>query len=190
MRRTAAIGLLLIVTLPLGAQSDRSSRSTRGVMPRGNAPQAINAETAIRAAAETLANEKKNFDRDLEVLRHLRAVDAALTDPMQPLIAVEKAYEEVSAAKQLRPEFVTLQGIVRAQEELENARRSPSTADFGRLRAFVRSEATTPAMRVAARNGLRLQDETLAWLRVEELIATHLRTLAEITGESLRAADQ
>jgi len=97
---------------------------------------------------------------------------------------------KVGAAKALRPEFATMQGVIKAQEELENARRSPASADFGRLRASIRSEAIAPAVKVVARNGLRLQEETLSWLKVQELIATHLRTVAELTGDNLRAAQQ
>ena len=158
------------------------------VIPRG--PQAAAAEMAVKQAAEQLGNDRKMYERDLEVLRHLRAADEVLTDPMQPLTAVQKAYEEVGAAKALRPEFATMQGVIKAQEELESARRSPASADFARLRASIRSEAIAPAVKVVARNGLRLQEETLSWLKVQELIATHLRTVAELTGDNLRAAQQ
>ncbi len=186
--RTAAANLLLVLcSIPLlGQPGPPSQRGIRFMPPRG--PQAGTAEMAIKQAIEQLGNEKKLYDRDLEVLRHLRGADEALTDAMQPLTAVQKAYEEVGAAKALRPELPVMQGIIKSQEELENARRSPLSADFGRLRAALRSQAIGPAARIVARNGLRLQDEALSWLKVQELIAVHLRTLAEITGESLRAA--
>ena len=187
MRTAAAVLLLVTLSTALQGQSAPPPRGMR-VIPRG--PQAAAAEMAVKQAAEQLGNDKKMYDRDLEVLRHLRAADEVLTDPMQPLTVVQKAYEEVGAAKALYPEFATMQGVIKVQEDLKNARLSPASADFGRLRAMIRSEAIAPAVKVVARNGLRLQEETLSWLKVQELIATHLRTLAELTGDNLRAAQQ
>lgn len=185
MRSIAMLAILIGFSMPVLAQREPPQRGGR-MTPRG--PQALAAESAVRQAVEQLGNERKSYDRDLEVLRHLRAADEALIDSMQPLTAVQRAYEEVSAAKVLHPDYPVSQGVVRTLEELENARRSPAAADFGRLRTILRTEAVGPAAKAVVRNGIRLQDETVSWLRVQELIATHLRTLAEVTGESLRAA--
>ena len=169
--------LLLVVTTSAFAQ-------TR-VRPAG--PYANAAEMAIKQAAEAVGQQKKIVDRDLEVLSHLKAADAALTDPMQPENAVQKAYEEVDKAKSLGPDFSVAQGVIKMERELEAARRSPMSADFGRLRAHLSEWALGPAARVVTRNALRLQEETLAWLRVQELISAHVRMMTEISGESLRA---
>jgi len=83
-----------------------------------------------------------------------------------------------------------MQGVVKSERALEDARRSPMTADFGRLRAILRDEAVGSASRVAVRDALRLEDETLAWLRVQQLIAEHLRSISEISNQSLRAAER
>jgi hypothetical protein len=139
---------------------------------------------------DQLAAEKKTYDRDLEMLRHLRLADEALTDPMQPNNAIQKAYEEVGRAKSLVPELFVLQGVTRVEKEVETARLSPATTDFGRLRGILRTEVIGPASRLVARDGARLQEETLSWIRVQELISAHLRQLAEISAESLRAAAQ
>ena len=183
--RTGTVMFLILFSIPLLAQSGGSPRGPRISPSRG--PQAMAAEMAIKQAAEQLGNDRKSYDRDLEVLRHLRGADEALIDSMQPLTAVQKAYEEVAAAKALGPEYPVSQGVIRVQEQLESARRSPLSADLGRLRTLLRADAIGPAVRIVVRNGIRLQDETLSWLRIQELIATHLKTLAEITGESLRA---
>ncbi len=148
------------------------------------------AEIAVKQAAEQLTIIKKICERDVDVLRHLRTADDALTDPMQPTNAVQKAYEEVDAAKSLNPEFLVYQGVIRAEREVEGARRSPMTADFGHLRSVLRTEALGPASRVAVRDALRLQDEALAWLKVQQLIADHLRAIAEISNQTLRASEQ
>ncbi len=148
------------------------------------------AEGAVKQAMQQVAAMKARYDRDLDVLRHLRAADEALTDPTQPNNAVQKALEEIGAAKTLNPEFLVMQGVINAERAVEAARLSPATADFGRLRGTIRTEAIGPVTRVVARNGAILQEETLAWLRVQEMIASHLRTIAEISAESLRAAQQ
>ena len=152
--------------------------------------QAGFAETAVKQAMDQLVAQKKIYDRDLEVLQHLKNADAALTDPMQPNNAIQKAFDEVDTAKGLTSDFIVTQGVIKASSALEDARRSPVSADFGQLRTIVRTEAIGPASRVVARNGSRLQDETLAWIRVQELISSHLRSLAEIGAQSLRAAQQ
>lgn len=186
--RRCLVPLLVIVSMPLFAQVPPPRRGV--VIRPSRGPQAFTAEAAVKQAMEQLGEEKKIYDRDLEVLKHLRNADIALTDPMQPNNAIEKAFDEVGTAKGLNPDFLVYQGCVKAAQALEDAKRSPMSADFGRLRATLRSEATGPATRVVARNGARLQDETLAWIRIQELISSHLRQLAEITSESLRAAEQ
>ena len=155
------------------------------VKPAG--PYANAAEMAIKQAMEALGDRRKAVERDTEVLRRLRSADVALTDPMQPETAVQKAYEEVDKAKSLMPEPAVMQGVIKVERELEGARRSPASADFARLRAILHEQALVPASRVAARDSLRMEEETVAWLRVQELISAHVRALAEIAGESLRA---
>jgi len=148
------------------------------------------AEGAVKQAMQQLGDVKKTCERDIGVLTHLRAADDVLTDPMQPENAVQKAFEEVGAAKALVPDFLVMQGVVHAERVLEDARRSPMTADFGRVRALLRDEAVGPASRVAVRDALRLEDEAMAWLRVQQLIAEHLRSISEISNQSLRAAER
>jgi hypothetical protein len=177
-RQTNMRKLLLLIVVATSAFSQPRVR------PSG--PAVNNAEMAIKQAMDASGMQRKAIERDLEVLAHLRAADTALIDPMQPANAIQKAYEEVDKAKSLPPDYYVLQGVIKAQRELENARLSPMGADFGRLRAILREHALGPAERVVARNALRLQEETLAWLKVQEMISAHVRTLAEITGESLR----
>ena len=182
--------LLVVTTLFSFSLLAQPAPRTRVVPQLPRSLQAGAAEAAVKQAMDQLAADKKAYERDLDVLRHLRAADVALTDPMQPNNAVQKAHEEVGAAKILNPEFTVMQGVIRAEKEIENARLSPMTTDFGRLRGIIRTEAIGPASRVVARNGARLQDDTLSWIRVQELISSHLRQLAEISAESLRAASQ
>src|SRR5436305_7071528 len=153
--RTICAFLALALSSPLFAQPAR-------VRPIG--PGAMNAEMSVKQAMEALGNQRKIVDRDLEVLKHLKSADVALTDPMQPENAIQKAYEEVDKAKTLMPEPLVYQGVIKVERELEAARRSPMTADFGRLRALMLQLALGPASRVVARNALRLEEETLAWL--------------------------
>lgn len=159
--------------------------------PRGRRPiapgSAYSAEIAVKEAIERLGEEKKAFERDLKVLGHIRNADKALVDTMQPTVAVEKAADEITEAERLNTDFVVRQGLIRVRQELENARRSPASADFGRLRNSIRGDGLGPSSRLVSRNALRLQEETLAWVKVQELISTHLRSLADITGDSLRA---
>jgi hypothetical protein len=165
------------------AQTSSRARVTRAAF------FADGAEAAIKQAAEQLVAAKKPYERDVEVLRRLRSADDALSDTMQPSTAIQKAYEEVGEARRLAPEFVVMQALIAAHQTLEDARKSPGMADFGRLRGVVR-DALGPASRVAVRNALRLQDETLAWLKVQQLIAEHLRSLSDIASNTLRAAEQ
>lgn len=182
MRFVAALLLALVATQSI-AQTPvrRPVRSNR---------TADAAEAAVKQAVDQLASDKKVVDRDLEVLRHVRAADNALADTMQPSNAIQKAFEEVDAARRLGPEFTVAQGLIRASQRLDEARKSPGMADFSKLRETLRTEALGPASRAAVRNALRLHEETIAWLRVQQLISDHLRNLSEITGESLRATEQ
>jgi hypothetical protein len=181
MKTIRAVMAIFLVALPISAQPTR-----RPIRP-GFRPDV--AEQAIKQAMEQLGNERKAFERDLEILKQLRLGDTALTDPMQPGVAISKAQDAVGKAKQLGPDPTVIQDVIRAERELEAAERSPGSADFGRLRTFVRA-AVTSESRVVVRNALRLQEETLAWLRIQQLIAEHVRVLSEITGDSLRAAEQ
>ena len=155
------------------------------------------AETAVKQEIEQFTILKKTSDRDIDVLQHLRNADVALTDPMQPANSVQKAVDEVGLAQQTEddthngmPEFAVVQGLMRVQHELANANLSPSTADFGHLRAVVHGDGIGPASRVAVRDASALQAQTLAWLRVQQLISDHLHNVAEETGAVLRASEQ
>jgi len=183
MRRFAIALFLAALAGSIAAQPTR---------PRGPRPSqtAEIAEGAVKQAMQQLGDIKKICERDIGILTHLRAADDALTDPMQPANAVQKAYEEVGAAKALGPDFLVMQGVIKTERALEDARRSPMTADFGRLRALLRDEAASPASRVAVRDALRLEDEAMAWLRVQQLISEHLRAVAEISNQSLRASER
>src|ERR1051326_1732626 len=123
MHRKAFL-ILMAFSLPLYAQAP-----SRRILRPGPTPFADNAEMAIKQAGEQLTAIKKIADRDLSVLEHLRTGDGALTDPMQPFNAIQKAYEEVDAAKTLldgartQPaEFAVYQGVIKVERELESAR--------------------------------------------------------------------
>lgn len=187
MRTVLAAVTAVLCSIPLLAQAPQ--RRTPPPRPQQTV-HPFAAEASVKQAMEQLVGVRKNYERDLQVLRHLNSAEEALADDMQPHNALQKAYEQVSAANGLAADFVTKQGVLKAFQELESARRSPGTADFGRLRGIVRTEATAPAVRVVARNGAALQDELLAWIKVQELISGHLRAMSEISAESLRAAQQ
>ena len=178
----------MVIAQALLAQSP-PRRSTR--------PFADSAESSIKQASEQMATIKKLVDRDVAVLQHLRAADAALTDPMQPNNAVQKAVDETKTAKTLEettpgvsPDFVVRQGLIKVLDELDRAHLSPPTADFGHLRSVMRSEALGPASRAAVRDASTLQDEILAWLRVQQLIGDYVKTMSEISGQALKASEQ
>lgn len=139
---------------------------------------------------ERLGNEKKGYEDALAVLQHIRTADNALADTMQPNNAIQKAYDEIKEAKRSNPEFVVLQGILKAERELENARLSPMVADFSHLRTTIRNDAAGPAVRVVAANAAKLQEDILGWIKIQELISSHLRSLTEISAASARAAQQ
>ena len=183
MKTATAFLALTIVCAPMLAQTP-----TRRIFAGQQFP--AQAESAIKQAAVQLGDQKRIFERDLEVMNHLRIADDALADNMQPSAAVQKAFDHVDKAKSLSPEITVLQGVIRVHKEIDAARRSPASADFGRLRSLLRDEALRPASRVVVRNALRLEEETLAWIKVQELVSAHLRTLSEIAGESLRASER
>lgn len=190
MRRLGVALSIAIAALPLLAQ-EQPIRRPRTLRPSMTAPAV---DAALKQASEQLAASKKICDRDVDVLGHLRVADRALIDPMQPENAVQKAYEEVEAAKTAEnsvppPAFVVLQGLVSAERELESARRSPATTDFPHLRSVLRDAALMPASRVVTRDALDLQDEMRAWLRVQQAVADYVKVLADISSESLRASE-
>ncbi len=184
--RSLAACFLMAWSMPLLAQPGPPA----GVRPAKTTQALAYAESAIKQAMEQLGADKKAFDRDLEVLQHLRAAEQAMNDSMQPHNAIEKAHEEIGAAKLLARDFAVTQGIMSAERAVEGARLSPASADFGRLRGLIRSEAIGPAVRLVGRNALRLQDETLGWIRIQDLINSHVRVLTEISAESVRATQQ
>ena len=191
MRRLPLFVLITVLPLVVAAQPQPRPRVPRTPSQFITSSQVNMAETAIKSAMDQLSNDRKAFDRDLDVLRFLRTADDALTDPMQPNNAIQKAIDAVQKAKSLGPEpFNVLPGVLKAEKDLEGARLSPMGTDFGRLRATLRSDAIAPAARLVARNGVKLQEETAAWIRIQEMISSHLRQLSDITGDSLRAASQ
>ena len=176
--------VLMVISTSLFAQPRPSRRPGMQVQGVGSA------ELAVKQAAERLVNTRKGIELGLKVLQHIRASDRALIDPMQPSIAVQKAFEEISEAERLNPSPQLAVGIIRARQTVDAARKSPASADFGRLRATIREDALGPVQRQVVRAATQLHDETMAWLAVQELISTHLKSLADITGEGLRAADE
>jgi hypothetical protein len=112
-------------------------------------------------------------------------------DSLQPTVAVQEAFEQVSAAEALGPLPLEVgDGVIHARQQLEAARRSPGSADFGRLRSMLRERALGPASRVALRNATRLQDEIEAWLKLQLVIGDHLRAMNAVVGESLRESQK
>ena len=186
MRRLSAVLVVMVASVLVLAQAQQAPR-------RRTTPPSVRAHAAelpVKQAAEQLAAEKKVIERDLQVLAHLRDADAALADPMQPSVAVEKAHEHIQKAESLNTDFLVQQGLIRTRQEIDSARRSPASADFGRLRSILREHALGPSSRLAVRNAARLHEETIAWMAVQEQISAHLRALTNITGESLRASQQ
>ncbi|HEX2833723.1 MAG TPA: hypothetical protein VHW00_11990 [Thermoanaerobaculia bacterium] len=177
--RATAITLLILTSVCLSAQP-RDRRATF------HNPQAASVETQVKQATLWLGDQKKEIDRDLHVLSELRTADDALTDPMQPSVALQKALDHISKAETFVSDFPTRQGIVRIRQQLEAANRSPASADFGRLRTTLQGEAIRPAARVVAQLGAKLTEDSLAWLTAQELIAGHLRQLTETAAECLR----
>lgn len=179
-----SIPLLVLLTLFPPLVSAQSSRPA----PRHAQFDAVQAERFLAAGAERLAERKKSYERDLGALRRIRAADEALVDPMQPAASLEKAHEELGKAKGLAADLILADGLVAAYDAIEAARRSPGSADFPRLRTIIRRECEGPARRIVLANAVALEEEILAWLKVQERIAEHLRLLSEIAGESVRAS--
>lgn len=146
-------------------------------------------ERALSLAARQLELMKSTYDRDIAVLGHLRAAQEAVADAMQPSAAVEKAHGHLAKAEGLLESggSAVYHPVLEALQALESARRSPSTADFDRLRGLI-LRAAVPASRVAARNALDLEEQILDWIKVQQGISDHLRRMSEIAGESLRAS--
>lgn len=161
-------------------------RQPRRMQLRGAAERA---EMVVKDAAEELTRASEIYERDVKVLAHLRAAQKALADAMQPSAAIEKAWDHTSKAAGLVSSDPGAVGqmTLRAHAAVENARRSPGTADFDRLRSMVQ-DAIDPAARVAAANALELEDQILDWIKVQQMISNHLRRMSEIAGDSLRAA--
>lgn len=181
MRRLWIAGAVLLFAFPLFAQP-RPRRAGSG--------DALAAEMAVKRAIETLGEERRGMERDLKILLALQAADQSLVDPMQPSAAIQKAFEQVSEAERIVADFALRQAIVRMRQELENARRSPLSADFARLRALLRDDAIRTASRIVSSNALRLEEESLAWIGIQQMIGEHLRTLSQIAGDSLRAGQR
>jgi predicted naringenin-chalcone synthase len=164
-----------------------AQRPPRRALPSQSVQQA---EMAVKGAMERFGNERKAIEVMLQVHAHIRSADRALVDPMQPAIAVQKAFEEMSEAERKNTDFLLEQGLIESRQQLDAARRSPSSADFGRLRGILREEAIGPSSRAVVRAATSLQQETMAWIALQELIAAHMKALAEVTGEGLRAAQE
>jgi len=182
MRRACYVFLALALTASALAQPRPRNRPMAG--------NAYGAEMAAKNAVEQLAALRKGYENDLEVLRHLRLADDALADAMQPSAAIQKAFEEVGAADGKSSDFAVRDGVIRTRQALEDARRSPASADFGHLRSILRASAMAPASRVAIRNATLLEEEILAWLKVQGIISDHLSALTELSSESLKAAQR
>ncbi|HVG25220.1 MAG TPA: hypothetical protein VND45_13770 [Thermoanaerobaculia bacterium] len=180
--------LLVFLTVTLVSATAAAQRPP--VPMRSPQMAAQSAERAIKQAAERLAETRKTVERQLQVLAEVRAADAALVDSMQPTVAVQAAFEHLQKAESRNIDRFVQLGLIRARQAVEDARKSPGSADFGHLRNTLRTEALGPASRLAVRTATALQDEIMAWMTVQELVAIHLKTLSEITGESLRAAQE
>lgn len=152
--------------------------------------RAIRTEGVVREAMRELGEEKKSIlEPAIEVLRKIEVADAALVDPMQPSASLDTAWKEIHEARELiGPNSRLRIGFSRVIAELESARRSPMTADLGRIRSLIQGELKRPASREVVENVERLQDEILAWIKVQDLITAHLKTLSEAAGASLKAS--
>jgi hypothetical protein len=189
MRATVLFLLLLTSVHAPGiafAQSPNYGAPQRRVRA---SPGAQSAEASVKQSTEALANGRKLVEKDLQVLAELRIADRALTDPMQPSVAIQEALDHVDKAKSLGPDFFVNQGVIKMANVLDDARRSPSNADFGRMRMLLLRECIAPAARVVGKHVTALQEETLAWIQVQELVAAHLRQLTELATVALRASD-
>ena len=177
------VAVIIGLSLSAAAFAQGPNRPRRPSGPSGTV------EMAVKQASESLVEMRKVYERDVQVLKHLVAADEALKDPTQPTIAVEKADDEIGEAERLgSSEFAVRQGIIRARQAVEGAKKSPTTADFPRLRSIVSDEAIGPARRVVIRNTAFLQEAIHEWIKAQELITSHLRNLTDIAAEGLRVA--
>ena len=145
------------------------------------------AASLVTTAIEQLSSEKERLDRDVKLLQHLYSADAALLDASQPATAIQKASEHVAEAERLNSaEFTVRDGLIRVRKRIDLAQRSPGLADFDQLRTSLRQDALSPTSRVVARNTFRLQQEALGWIKFQEHLTAHLRTLTELTDANLR----
>lgn len=184
MQRIAVFGLFVVCSLAATAQQ-------LPVRQMFGPSYAESVSGQVNEAAKRLVDWKKLVDGDLEALALFRAADVALTDPMQPSVAIQKALDAVLDAKRALREspfnMAVRNGAVKMEGVLEDARRSPADADFERLRVLLREHCTGPATRLVAGHAAVLHEETVAWIAAQERIATHLRQLTETAAATLRA---
>lgn len=186
MRRICVCLAVAAVALPLLAQTPSKPRPPY-VQPLVRA-EAI--EGAIKQASTQLEQFRKVFENDIEILAHIRASDAALADAMQPMTSVETAWKEMNEANRLNPPFEVGQGVAKSLQLLDDARRSPTSADFGHIRSVIREWALGPASRRVVANAQRLEDSMTEWIKIQQMIGDHVRLMNDIAGRSLRASLQ
>lgn len=149
-------------------------------------------ETIVKDASRRLTEQKKIVDADLEALALLRAADVALTDPMQPSVALQKALDHVDKAKAILPvhqeNHWVRQGLIAMERALADAKRSPGAADFGRLRFQLHRDCVAPATRVALKHSSSLQQELASWIVAQEWITGHLQLLQQVSADAILAA--
>lgn len=189
LRRFFALGLVL-ASLNVHAQSGRTHvrRQTQRTY------DVSQIETIVKDASRRLAEQKKIVDADLEVLALLRAADVALTDPMQPNVALQKAIDHVDKAQTIIPfhqeNHWVRQGLISMDRALDDAKRSPGAADFGRLRFLLHRDCVAPAARVAIKHSSSLQQELASWIVAQEWITAHLQLLQQVSAEAILAAQE
>ena len=102
MHRVVASFVFVALACPLFAQNIPNRQNPR------TTSRVMYAESAIKQAMEALVEERKIYERDVAVLREIRQADDALTDPMQPSNAIQKAYDHIDKAKTFMPELVVM----------------------------------------------------------------------------------
>jgi hypothetical protein len=177
------MALMLVVLCSAAATAQPSGQSRR--VPDKEFTYTV--ETAVRGATERLGQQLKFYAQDTQVLRLLREADDVLSDTMQPSASIQAALDRVQKAEGLASDVFLKNGLVEARNQLEAARRSPGSADFGRLRTMLLEDCIRPALRICLRNATRLQNETQAWLEVQDLIGAQLQLLSEAAYQSLSA---
>jgi hypothetical protein len=189
LRMSIALGLVL-ASLNVHAQPGRTHvrRSPQRTF------DVSQIETIVKDASRRLTEQKKIVDADLEVLALLRAADVALTDPMQPNVALQKAIDHVDKAQAILPvhqeNLWVRQGLISVKRVLDDARRSPGAADFGRLRFQLHRDCVAPATRVALKHSSSLQQELASWIVAQEWITGHLQLLQQVSSEAILAAQE